>query len=303
MDQSETLLTKIGFSKQSQANAYNLRKNGQTVQRFISDNTTIIGKPQNRGLEIHVRENVPFEVIDIPVIITESGLDETVENDIYIGEGSNVVILAGCGICIDGCVSSSHSGVHRFHVGDNAKLKYIERHYAIGEEADKIISPTSEIILGEKAEMKIETSQLGGVSHSDRVTKVKFADKSKLDINERIFTEKDQTATTKFVATITGRDAKLKITSRSVATQQSRQEFKSVIIGKSPCSAYVSCDGIIQDQASVQATPTIDAQHMRARLIHEASIGRIAREQLDKLMTLGLSKKQAEDVILEGFLK
>lgn len=302
MNEAEKLLNELGFSRQ-QSTASNIRQDGKTVQRMISDFTTIVSKPNNSGLEIHVAENARFEIIDIPVLITQSGLRETVQNDIYIGAGANVIILAGCGICNDGCDDSMHQGVHNFWVGENAKLKYIEQHYATGEGAKKIINPTSVIKLESGAEMIIKTSQLGGVDKSNRETRIDLGKQAKVAVTERIFTSGRQTAKSLFEANIIQSKARLKISSRSVATNSSSQKFMSKIIGQTACFAHIECDAIVRDQAKVNAIPQIHAKHREAQLIHEASIGKIAGEQLAKLMSLGLSKKYAEKTIIDGFLK
>jgi len=57
------------------------------------------------------------------------------------------------------------------------------------------------------------------------------------------------------------------------------------------------------DNAKVAAIPQVSANHIEASLIHEAAIGKIAGEQLIKLMTLGLTEKEAEEQIVSGFLK
>lgn len=300
MNDQEILKT-IGFAG-APATSRNLRKNSQSTQRIVSDNTVIIDKPNRGGLEIHVRENTAFEVIDLPVLITESGLSEVVKNDIFIGDNANVVVVAGCGICNDGCLDSTHRGQHHFVLGKNAKLKYIEKHYATGQ-GGKIIHPESLAELGEGSEMTIETAQLGGVDLSNRSLKAKLAKNAKLIITERIFTEDKQQATTLFKAKLNKPNSSIKISSRSVATGASKQKFVSKITGSTTCFAHVECDAIIKDRAQVRAIPEIDARTGEANLIHEATIGKIAGEQLLKLLTLGYSQNEAEQIIIEGFLK
>ena len=279
-----------------------VRANGQSKLQIVSGSTTVVTKPSGIGLEIHVSDNTPFEVIDLPVLITQSGFNEMVENDFFIGANSNVVILAACGICHNGCASSSHSGVHKFVVGQNAKLKYVEKHYANGA-GEKIINPTSQIKLATGAEMIIETAQLEGVDQAKRITQASLGRNSRLEISERILTSKRQTASTLFTSKIAADGASLKISSRSVATDNSTQQFTSRITGKAHCFAHVECDAIVKDNGQVAAKPEIFAQNPDANLIHEASIGKIAGEQLIKLMTLGIDQPTAEKIIIEGFLR
>ena len=301
MSEAEKMLVALGFG-QHKPTAINIRQNSQTTQRVVSGYTTIVSKPKNSGLEIHVSDDAPFEIIDIPVLITQSGLQEIVQNDVYIGAGANVIILAGCGICADGCDDTIHQGVHNFWVGEGARLKYIERHYAVGTNKKKIISPTSLIKLERGAEMIIETSQLGGLDRSQRSTEINLEKQAKLVVAERVFTDSRQRASSLFRANLKQDGASLKISSRAVATDNSRQKFISKIIGEARCFVHVECDAIIKSHASVNALPQIYAKHQEARLIHEASIGKIAGEQVAKLMSLGLSKKEAEEVIINGFL-
>ncbi|MGI6612527.1 MAG: SufB/SufD family protein [Candidatus Nanosyncoccaceae bacterium] len=302
MSKADNLLNQLGFTKRKPT-TQNQRVNGENTARITSKYTVVVDKTGGDGLEIHVAENAPFEVIDLPVLITKSGLQEEVKNDIFIGTGANVIILAGCGICADGCDVTMHRGEHNFLVGAGAKLRYIERHIGTGDSTEKIIHPTSNIKLEHDAEMEIITSQLGGVDKSKRVQEIALAHDSKLVITERIFTDKAQVTHSSYFANIRGNNASLKISSRSVATENSIQKFVSNIIGSTTCFAHVECDAIIKDRARVNAIPQVFAKHPDAQLIHEASIGKIAGEQLDKLMSLGLSTKEAERIIINGFLK
>lgn len=302
MNKIDNLLSQLGFAGRKPT-ALNLRANGKNTKRIVSNHTMIVDKPNGDGLEIHVAENAPFEIIDVPALITQSGFQEIVANDIFIGAGAKVIILAGCGVCADECSDTMHRGEHNFWLGEGAKVKYIERHFATGESDSKAIHPTSNLKLERGAEMTIATSQFGGVDKSDRVHKIDLAEDAKLVITERMFTDHKQLANSDFFAEIKAKNANLKISSRSVATGHSTQRFFSDITGLSACFVHVECDAIIQDSAKVDAVPRVFAQHPDARLIHEASIGKIAGEQLDKLMSLGLSAKEAEKVIIEGFLK
>lgn len=302
MLETEKLLKQLGFLKRKPT-AGNLRTNSKNISRIISNYTTIIDKTNNSGLEIHVTKNAPFEVIDLPVLITQSGLQDEVNNDIFIGAGANVIILAGCGICADGCDETTHRGLHSFWVGENAKLRYIERHIAVGNSIEKTIYPTSNIELEHGAKMEIITSQLSGVDKSERTCEINLHHNATLLITERIFTDKNQSASSEYHTKIKAKNVSLKISSRSVATEKSTQKFLSNIVGESMCFAHIECDAIIQDSAKVNAVPRIFAKHPDAQLIHEASIGKIAGEQLDKLMSLGLSTKEAERIIINGFLK
>ena len=73
--------------------------------------------------------------------------------------------------------------------------------------------------------------------------------------------------------------------------------------GYNKCYWHVECDAILKDNGIVKAIPEILAKNIDANLVHEASIGKIAGEQLIKLMSLGLNEKEAEEVIIKGFLK
>ena len=287
-----------------QADAYNIRANGHLQKRKENPYIHIRSKKDGTGIDIEVLPDTLFGIIDIPVIITESGLTDIVYNDFYIGKNANVTIVAGCGIHNHAEKQSQHNGIHRFFLEENAKVRYIERHYAEGKgEGKKVLNPTTEISMKKGSYLMMDTIQLKGVDESIRITKANVEDGATLVINEKILTNKDQFAKTDFKISLEKDNASTHITSRSVATNSSYQEFNSNIIGNTKSYAHVECDAIIKDSASVKAIPEIYANHVDANLIHEAAIGKIAGEQLTKLMSLGLTEKEAENAIINGFLK
>lgn len=284
--------------------AYNIRKNGKGIERKITDNINIVNKEDKSGIDIFVKENTKFEFVHIPVIITESGLKEVVYNDFYIGKNANVVIIAGCGIHNDHHKDSEHNGIHRFFLEEGAKVKYIEKHYGEGSgNGKRILNPITEVELKDGANMEMETTQIKGVDSTVRETKAKLGSNTNLIISEKIMTHGNQFAKTEFYVELNGENSSTQVTSRSVATDNSKQEFISKVLGNTKCYAHVECDAIIKDNGKVIAIPEINANNVDANLIHEAAIGKIAGEQLIKLMTLGLTEKEAEEEIINGFLR
>lgn len=284
--------------------AFNIRKDGKSIERGSTENIKIESKTDKDGIDIYVKEGTINGYVHIPVIITKSGFSDKVYNDFHIGKNSIVIINAGCGIHNDAHKDSSHNGIHRFFIEEGSYVKYIEKHYGEGDgDGKKILDPVTEVYLGKNATLEMDTAQIKGVSSTIRTTKATLDDNSKLVINEKIMTHESQTAKTIFNVELNGKNSSAKVTSRSVASEESHQEFVSNVIGNNECFAHVECDAIIKDNASVTSDPKITANHIDARLIHEATIGKIAGEQLIKLMTLGLSKKKAEETIINGFLK
>lgn len=284
--------------------AYNIRSNGGLAERKVTPNIDIKSKTDVQGIDITVRSGTKGETMHIPVIISETGHTETVYNDFIIGDDCDIVIMAGCGIhnCGDG--ESRHDGVHTFFVGKNSKVKYIERHYGDGDGiGGRFMNPTTVIHLAEGAELEMETTQIKGIDSTHRVTNAALADDATLIIREKLMTHGQQRATTDFVVDLNGVNSSANVVSRSVAKDKSYQEFKSRINGNNLCSGHTECDAIIMDDAKVCAIPEITANHIDASLIHEAAIGKIAGEQLIKLMTLGLTEQEAEEEIVNGFLK
>lgn len=283
--------------------AFNLRKNGQAEARTSTKEIEIIPKNDKSGIDIIVKPNVINKSVHIPVIITVGGLSDLVYNDFYIGENSDVVIVAGCGIHNKTCKDSVHNGIHSFHLAKNSKVRYVERHIGEGEgTGGKILNPVTKIFLKENSQMIMETTQLGGVTSTIRKTYAKLGDNSKLNIQENLLTTSDQKAKTQFRVELLGKNSGVEVVSHSVAKDNSIQEFTSNLIGKNLCFGHVECDGILLDNARISSLPMIDAVNKEASLVHEAAIGKIAGDELIKLMTLGLTQKEAEDVIIEGFL-
>ena len=298
------LLKEIAGMDETPKGAYNIRKNGQGIERQITENVNIVTKTDKPGIDIYVKENTKFEFIHIPVIITQSGLNDVVYNDFHIGKNADVVIIAGCGIHNNHHEDSKHDGIHRFFLEEGARVKYIEKHYGEGKGAGKkILNPVTEVTMQKGSYLEMETVQLKGVDSTIRTTKGILGENTNLIVSEKIMTHGMQTAKTIFNVELNGENASTHVTSRSVATENSVQEFRSNVIGNTKCFGHVECDAIIKDNSKVIAIPEIVANNIDANLIHEAAIGKIAGEQLTKLMTLGLNEKQAEEQIIKGFLR
>ncbi len=284
--------------------AYSLRINGQLHEKNSSEHITIEKKTDVSGIDIYIAPGTKNESLHIPVILSQAGIREVVYNDFHIGEGCDVTIVAGCGIHNGGDAASEHSGIHRFFVGKGARVKYVEKHYGAGEgTGERIMNPTTEVFMDEDSYMQMETAQIKGVDSTRRRTEATLKDRATLIVHEKIMTHGTQFAETEFEVDLNGEDCGTHVVSRSVACDQSRQKFLSKINGNSRCSGHTECDAIIMDNAAVVALPEIAANHTEASLIHEAAIGKIAGEQLIKLMTLGLTEKEAEEQIINGFLK
>ena len=285
------------------AGAYNLRANGQGAGRNTTANIDIVTKEDKPGIDIIIKPGTKKESVHIPVIISETGLKDLVYNDFYIGEEADVVIIAGCGIHNCGGSLSQHDGIHTFHVGKNAKLRYVEKHYGEGDGLGKqVMNPTTVVYLEEGAVMEMETTQIAGIDDTIRTTKGEVKAGGSLVVKEKIMTTGNQKAITNFEVDLNGEGSAANLISRSVAKDHSRQEFNSDIRGNAACAGHSECDAIIMDHGWVGASPKLTAAHIDAALIHEAAIGKIAGEQLDKLMTLGLSREEAEEQIINGFL-
>ena len=298
------LLEQVAGLHEVPEGAYSLRINGQLHGKNSSDNISIVKKEDKPGIDIYIKPGTKNESVHIPVLLSQTGIKELVYNDFHIGEDCDVTIVAGCGIHNGGDEESEHSGIHAFYVGKNAKLKYVEKHYGEGDGNGKnIMNPTTVAVLEENSYVEMETAQIKGVDSTRRKTTATLADGATLVVREKIMTHGNQFAETDFVVDLNGEGCGAHVVSRSVAKDHSRQSFRSQINGNNRCSGHTECDAIIMDEAQVIAIPKIEANHPEAGLIHEAAIGKIAGEQLIKLMTLGLTEKEAEEEIINGFLK
>ena len=284
--------------------AYSLRIDGNLYGKNDSENISIVKKTDQPGIDIFIKPGTKNESVHIPVLLSQTGLKELVYNDFHIGEDCDVTIVAGCGIHNSGSGESEHSGIHTFFVGRGAKIRYVEKHYGEGDGNGKnVMNPTTVVIQEADSYMEMETAQIKGVDSTRRKTEARLADGATLVIKEKIMTHGEQFAETDFTVDLDGEGCGAHVVSRSVAKDNSRQTFLSRVRGNNRCSGHTECDAIIMDDAQVTALPQIEANHVDAALIHEAAIGKIAGEQLIKLMTLGLSEKEAEEQIINGFLK
>lgn len=300
----KTLLKEVAELDALPVGAYNIRVNGESSERSTTANIDIVTKEDKSGIDIFIRPGTKNESVHIPVVLSQSGLKETVYNDFYIGEDCDVTIVAGCGIHNCGDADSSHNGLHRFYVAENAKVRYVEKHYGEGEGRGKrLMNPSTEVHLAKGASMTLEATQIAGIDDTLRKTTAMLAENAHLEVQEKVLTEGDQKAVSEFVADLNGAGASCNIVSRTVAKGHSVQHFSSTLNGNAPCTGHTECDSIIMDDARVSASPNLTAADVDAGLIHEAAIGKIAGEQLLKLMTLGLTEQEAEERIVNGFLK
>ena len=284
--------------------AYNIRSDGKLEGRNTTANIDIVTKSDKPGIDIYVKPGTKNESVHIPVIIEQSGLKDLVYNDFHIGEGADVTIIAGCGINNCGNQDSQHDGIHSFYLDRNARLKYVEKHYADGDgKGGKIMNPTTHIELGEGAYMEMDTTQIKGIDSTERVTTARLGERATLIVREKLMTHGEQTSDSEFTIDLDGDDSSANVISRGVARDKSRQVLVLRINGNARCYGHSECDNIVMDESYVQAIPEITANSVEASLVHEAAIGKIAGEQITKLMTLGLTEAEAEEQIVAGFLK
>ncbi len=300
---TEEVLKMIDSYGFKQEGAYNLRLNGMAVCHGDSRHINIVKKEDKPGIDIHISGDAKNEQVHIPVVMSQEGVD-IVYNDFYIEDGADVTIVAGCGIHGEGCSETRHDGIHTFHVGKNANVKYVENHYAEGNgTGKKVLNPVTKIYVGENSVFTLETTQIKGVDSTERENHIELADNAKLFVTEKLMTHNDQIAVSNMDVELNGENSSARIVSRSVAKGTSKQVFHPKAIGNNMCHAHVQCDSIIMDDAEISSIPEITARHIDAQIIHEAAIGRINDEQLIKLRTFGMTDEEAEAVIIENFLK
>ncbi|MBQ7599597.1 MAG: SufD family Fe-S cluster assembly protein [Clostridia bacterium] len=303
-DIQRRLLLEVADLHEIPEGAYNIRSNSESAGRRSTENIEIISKTDVSGLEVRIKPGTKNESVHIPVVMTRSGLKEVVYNDFFIGEDSDVLIVAGCGIDNCGNQDSEHDGIHRFYVGRGAHVRYVEKHYGSGEgKGKRILNPGTEVYMEENSSMEMEMVQIKGVVDTERVTKAELGEGAKLVVRERLMTHGDQRAVSRYDVSLNGRGSSADVVSRSVAKDDSFQKFDAKILGNTECYGHTECDSIIMDRGRILAVPGLEANSVDASLVHEAAIGKIAGEQIIKLMTLGLSEQEAEEQIINGFLR
>lgn len=298
------LLEEVAGLHKVPVGAYNIRANGEAAGRVSTANIEITPKEDGSGIDIHIKPNTKNESVHIPVVLTKTGLREVVYNDFYIGEDADVVIVAGCGIDNCGNQDSEHDGIHRFYLEKNARVKYVEKHFGSGEgKGKRILNPGTEVYMKEGSTMEMEMVQIKGVDNTNRITTAELDKDAKLLVRERLMTHGDQNALSTYIVKLNGDGSKADVVSRSVAKDNSYQKFDAKLVGNAACSGHTECDSIIMDNGNILAVPGLEANNTNAALVHEAAIGKIAGDQIIKLMTLGLTESEAEEQIINGFLK
>lgn len=299
----KAMLNEVADLTDVPSGAYNFRVNSKLAGRHTTDKIDISSKADGSGIDIFIKPNTVGESVHIPVVVSASGIKETVYNDFFIGDNCDVVIVAGCGIHNCGEHDSEHDGVHRFYVGKNSKIKYVEKHFGAGDgNGKRILNPVTEVYMEENSSMEMEMEQIKGVDSTERMTLAELKAGAKLVVKERLMTHGSQTAVSGYKVSLNGEGSTADVVSRSVARDTSSQTFNACIAGNAPCSGHTECDSIIMDSGKILAIPSLEANDVDAMLVHEAAIGKIAGDQLIKLMTLGLTEAQAEEQIIKGFL-
>ena len=302
-DISKMILNEVADITDEPDGAYKFRVNSQLAGRNTTENINIVSKENGSGIDIFIKPGTKGENLHIPVVINESGVKETVYNDFFIGDNCDVTIVAGCGIDNCGAHDSQHDGVHRFYVGKNSRIKYVEKHFGSGSgDGKRILNPVTEVYMEENGVMEMEMEQIKGVDSTNRMTIAELKAGAKLLIKERLMTHGEQTAVSGYKVSLNGEGSTADVVSRSVARDTSSQTFNACISGNAPCSGHTECDSIIMDSGKILAIPSLEANDVDAMLVHEAAIGKIAGDQLIKLMTLGLTEAEAEQQIINGFL-
>ena len=302
-DISKMILNEVADITDEPQGAYNFRVNSGLAGRNTTENINIVSKKNGSGIDIFIKPDTKGENVHIPVVISESGVKEKVYNDFFIGDNCDVTIVAGCGIDNCGAHDSQHDGIHRFYVGKNSRIKYVEKHYGSGNgEGKRILNPVTEVYMEENGVMEMEMEQIKGVDSTDRMTIAELKAGAKLLIKERLMTHGSQTAVSGYKVSLNGEGSTADVVSRSVARDTSEQTFNACIAGNAPCSGHTECDSIIMDSGKILAIPSLEANNVDAMLVHEAAIGKIAGDQLIKLKTLGLTEAEAEQQIINGFL-
>ncbi len=298
------LISEVAGLHEVPEGAFNFRANGQLAGRSTTANIDIVSKENGSGIDIHIKPGTKKESVHIPVVLSKTGLKEVVYNDFYIGEDSDVVIVAGCGIDNCGGQDSEHDGIHRFYVGKNAKVKYVEKHYGSGDgEGKRILNPGTEVYMEEGSSMEMEMVQIKGVDSTERSTIAQLCAGASLVVRERLMTHGSQNAVSAYRVELNGEGASADVVSRSVARDKSYQKFDAKLVGNAACSGHTECDSIIMDRGRILAVPGLEANDPDSALVHEAAIGKIAGDQIIKLMTLGLTESEEEEQFINGFLK
>ncbi|MEI3335954.1 MAG: SufB/SufD family protein [Clostridium sp.] len=301
---TKSLISIVSDLDETPKGAYNIRQDGECAARHSSENIDIVSKKDKSGIDIIIKPNTKGETVYIPALITHENVKDLVYNDFYVGEGADIIISAGCGVHNDGCETSEHNGIHRFFIGRNARVLYLEKHVGTGVgEGKKVINPETYVEIEKDGYLEMDTVQIGGVDSTKRNCEAILKEGAKIVVKEKIMTEGNQFAETKFKVELNGENSAANLISRSVAKGNSHQRFISKIDGNTKCTGHSECDAIVMDNAIVSALPEVTANSVDASLIHEAAIGKIAGEQIIKLMTLGLTEEEAEARIIEGFME
>ena len=112
---------------------------------------------------------------------------------------------------------ADNDGIHTFHVGKNANVRYEEKHYGEGNGTGaRVLNPVTNIFVGENSVFTLDTAQIKGVDSTVRETNVELGKDAKLYVTERLMTDGEQKAESNIEVQLNGEDSSAQIVSRSV---------------------------------------------------------------------------------------
>lgn len=259
-------------------------------------------QPVPQGFFLRVEKGAAVKLpAQAALYMTQAGIAQTVHNIIILEEDSELQLITGC-VSAQGVSSGLHLAVSEQYVGKNATLISTMVH-SWGPEV--VVRPRSGTIVeagGTFVSNYISLRPAGDLESNPRTwLNGKGASAKYLTI---ILGSEGSNITTGGEVYLNGEDSSAELTHRGVCTG-GRLSQEGLLIGNARCRAHVDCAGMLLDpgdEGFLRSIPGLKALHPEAQMSHEASIGKIAPEQVQYLQARGMSEREAITMIIRGFL-
>lgn len=224
---------------------------------------------------------------------------QNLHNIIIVEDGATLEMITGCSTAHH-ANDSVHVGVSEIFVGDNANLTFSMIH-SWGKQTG--VRPRTNCVVGKNSNYTNNYVILNPVGSLQSFPVATLGDNSSTTYNTMCIAHEGSDIDTGGMVNLNGVKSRAEIMSRSIS-MGGKMCARGRLVGNAPeIKAHLECRSIIlKDGGATLAVPELEAHVADVEMTHEAAVGKIAREQIEYLMSRGLDEDQAVSMIVRGFL-
>ncbi len=254
------------------------------------------------GFFIHVKKGAKVTLpCQAAMYMATNSLTQAVHNIVVLEEDSQLELITGC-VSEHSVNEGQHLAVEEYYIGKNAKFTSTMIHSwgpkvavyprtgAVVEENGRYESNYISLRAAKQIKSDPQTFLNGNGASAKYLTVVLGTPGSVIDTAGNVY--------------LNAEDTSAELLHRGVCTGGIMHQG-GLLIGNAPCKAHVDCAGMLLDNTGngyIESVPGLRSHHPDARMSHEASIGKIAPEQVEYLMSRGMEELEAISMLIRGFL-